>query len=321
MNKPPSFRRTLAGLRWVWVLAAAGSAAAAETPPRLPLLLDGARAGDQIVVVGERGFIAQAASEAKTWREPPRVTRATLTAISFADPGSTGAAATGWAVGHDALILATHDGGQTWTKQFQGDNLQDSFLCVLALGPQHAIAAGAYGLYADTGDGGRTWSPRSIVEGDAHFYALARGSTGALYLAGERGTVLRSADEGRTWQPIGPKSTATLFGVLPLGDKSLLTHGLGGHVFRSGDDGGSWTEIPTPHRVMLATAVRLKSNAILLAGYAGTQLISDDDGRSFRPLPSPAKAVSKLLELPNGDVLSLGEMGAVVIPGATLKPR
>ncbi len=40
-------------------------------------------------------------------------TRQLLTAVYFVDDKN------GWAVGHDAQILASADGGLTWTKQFE----------------------------------------------------------------------------------------------------------------------------------------------------------------------------------------------------------
>jgi photosystem II stability/assembly factor-like uncharacterized protein len=314
LKKPPTLRRTLVVVRWVSWLVGVFAASGGEPPPRL-LLLDGARVGGDYIAVGERGTILRSSTNGQSWRELPRVTQATLTAVSFAEGGAADATPhQGWAVGHDALILATNDRGQTWTQQFQGKNLEDSFLCVLALGPQHAIAAGAYGLFAETTDGGVTWSQRTIVEGDAHFYALVRAPAGQLYLCGERGTLLRSADQGRTWKPIGPASTSTLFGVLPLADDTLLAHGLSSRIFRTSDDGASWQEITTPQPVLLASALKLSGGAIMLAGYAGTLLISEDNGRSFRTVPSPTKAIAKLIELPSGDVLALGEAGVAVVP-------
>src|SRR5690348_14980118 len=118
---------------------------AADVRPRM-LLLDAALSGQAVVTVGERGTILRSSDNARTWQRAPSGTRATLTGIAFAPAF----AKSGWAVGHDALILATTDGGLTWAKQFQGDDLQDSFLDVIALDEKRAIAIGAYALYAQT---------------------------------------------------------------------------------------------------------------------------------------------------------------------------
>jgi len=285
---------------------------AAGISPRM-LLLDGAIVGSELVVVGDRGTILRSSDRAHTWRAVPRATAATLTGISFAaHPGTAGTA--GWAVGHDALILGTTDGGRTWSKQFQGGNLQDSFLDVLALDARHVIAVGAYAMYFETKDGGKTWSKRKVTEDDHHFNRLTRGPTGTLYLAGERGTLLKSQDAGATWSAIATPYDGSFFGILPLDARSLLAYGLRGHVFRSTDDGATWTRIATPQAVILATALKLKSGAILLAGGTGALLTSADDGVTFSPAAqSPTKAIAELIELPDGGLLALGEAGAMRI--------
>ena len=114
------------------------------------LLLDGAFAGPDIVAVGERGTIIRSVDHALTWETVAAVTTATLTGVAFAEDGKHG-----WAVGHDALILATTDAGRSWHKQWQGSNLSDSFLDVLVLTPTDVIAVGAYGLFLRSADGGQ----------------------------------------------------------------------------------------------------------------------------------------------------------------------
>ena len=121
----------------------------ASIVPRM-LLLDGAVVGPENVAVGERGAILRSSDNGRTWQAVAVPATPTLTGVSFG-PGSS----QGWAVGHDALILATSDAGRTWQKQWQGDNLQDSFLGVLALDSRRIIAVGAYGLFVVSIDGGK----------------------------------------------------------------------------------------------------------------------------------------------------------------------
>ncbi len=288
------------------VALAAVTLSAAGIVPRM-LLLDGAVVGGDLIVVGDRGTILRSADQAHTWQAAPRATMTTLTGISFPANSS----ATGWAVGHDALILGTADCGRTWVKQFQGENLQDSFLDVLALDARHIIAVGAYAMYFETKDGGQIWTKRRITEDDYHYNRLTRGPTGTLYLAGERGTLIKSADLGATWTKIATAYDGSFFGILPLEAATLLAYGLRGHVFRSTDDGATWTRIATPQAVILATAVRLKSGGLLVAGGTGALLSSADGGLKFSPAPqSPTKAIAELIELPDGGILALGEAGA-----------
>jgi photosystem II stability/assembly factor-like uncharacterized protein len=281
---------------------------AAEPATVRGLLLDGALAGDAIVAVGERGAILRSTDHARTWQPAKSTATATLTGVAFAPD-----AAHGWAVGHDALILATTDGGRTWTKQYQGESLQDSFLDILAVDAQRVFAVGAYGLFAATEDGGRTWTRRKITDDDYHLNRISRGPTGSLYLAGEHGTLLRSHD-GEKWTPIPSPYDGSFYGILPLDARTLIAHGLRGRVFRSTDDGATWQPVATPEPVLMATAALLHSNLVVFAGNSRSLFISRDRGLSVTAMPEAfGGAVAELIELPDGVLLALGEFGAAVI--------
>jgi len=288
--------------------------AAGEPPLPRGLLLDGAVSGSVAVVVGERGSIWVSRAPTAGWSRVDAPTRATLTGVALAPPTADGAPGIGWAVGHDAIVLGTRDGGATWTRQFQGENLQDSFLDVLALDARHAIAVGAYGLYLSTRDGGTTWERRQIREGDAHLNRISRSAAGTLFLAGESGTLLRSRDEGLNWTPLRAPYEGSFHGVLPLDRRTLIAHGLRGHLYRSADEGDTWQEIAPPVVGLLATGLRLRSNLILIGGPPRALALSRDYGRTFSLVPgAPSTAVAELLELPDGSVLALGEAGATPV--------
>jgi photosystem II stability/assembly factor-like uncharacterized protein len=286
-----------------------GIVRAADVAPTM-LLLDGATVGSEIIAVGELGTILRSGDQARTWQAAPAPTHATLTGVSFASDNQHG-----WAVGHDALILTTADAGRTWMKQFQGDNLQDSFLDVLAIDARRAIAIGAYGLYCQTSDGGKTWERRKIADDDYHFNRLARGPTDTVYLAGEHGTLLRSADNGAKWTKLSAPYSGSFYGILPLAQRILIAHGMSGRVYRSADDGVTWTQLETPQPVLLAAGTKLRSNYFVLAGHARALLISRDYGKTVAPLSvTLGTAVAELLELNDGSLLALGEAGATVLP-------
>lgn len=306
-----SLRRLAATLFCAALGSAAACAADVLVTPRM-LLLDGAIVGTAAIAVGERGTILRSTDQGGSWRRLASPTRATLTGVSFA---AQAAPRLGWAVGHDAIILHTSDGGQTWAKQFQGDNLQDSLLDVLALDAQRVIAVGAYGLALVTTDGGQTWRKRTFIADDFHFNRISRAPGGVLYLAGERGTLLRSADLGETWQPLAAPYEGSFYGVLPLDRRTLLAYGLRGHAYLSADDGATWRPLPAPAPVLLATAVKLRNNDLVLAGQARALFVSRDQGRTLQAAPGALPtALAELLELPDGRLLALGEAGATVLP-------
>ena len=90
--------------------AGAGVEEAVEAPLAIrSLLLDGAAVGSRLVVVGERGHILLSTDDGASWTQAKVPTRVLLTAVHMHDERA------GWTVGHDATILRTRDGGETWT--------------------------------------------------------------------------------------------------------------------------------------------------------------------------------------------------------------
>jgi len=298
------------------LLLAAGGFALGLIPARsesvVPnmLLLDGALLEQRLLAVGERGTILSSPDQGRTWNRVACPEKTTLTAISFAPGGRHG-----WIVGHDALILTTADGGLTWSKQWQGENLTDSFLDVLALDDRHVIAVGAFGLCMETTDGGVTWQSRLLLEEDYHLNRLTRGPTGTLYLAGEHGTLLRSRDQGASWDAIHSPYDGSFYGILPLSDRRLLAHGLRGRLYVSDSDGDEWTPLANERRVLLLTAVQAAPGRIIAAGQARAFFAIDGTAMTLEPcFPGMQTAVAELLLLPDGSLLALGEAGVTRLP-------
>jgi photosystem II stability/assembly factor-like uncharacterized protein len=300
------YRRILSALAVPVLVCAAG----ASTVASRTLLLDAALAGGAVVAVGEGGAILRSSDSGHVWQAMASPTEATLTGISFSP-----AARHGWAVGHDALILTTDDGGLTWRKSWQGDNLQLSFLDVCALDDRHVLAVGAYGLCLETTDGGKNWIHRKILEDDMHLNRINRGPGASLYLAGEHGTLLRSTDDGKTWAPIATPYQGSFYGILPLDSHTLLAHGLRGHLYRSEDNGDTWTLVNVPQPTLIATALRLADGTLVFAGQSRGLYLSRDGGRTVSVWSARmTAAVAELVQLPDGTILALGEAGATILP-------
>jgi len=289
-----------------------GQLLAAAAPGPQMLLLDGAVVGADILAVGERGAILGSPDQGRTWLARPSPTQTTLTGIAFAPEGRRG-----WAVGHDALILTTQDGGRTWSRQWQGGNLTDSLLDVIALDANRVIAVGAFGLYLETNDGGATWQQRRLLEEDYHLNRITRGPTGTLYLAGEHGTLLRSRDAGATWDGIHSPYDGSFYGILPLGDTTLLAYGLRGRVYLSTDDGDTWEQVPNEQRNLMLTALAVGPARVIAAGQARAFVAVDLAERTVQPAYIEMQtAVAELLLLPDGSLLCLGEAGVTLLPAA-----
>ena len=295
--------------------AGAGAAEAVEAPLAVEsLLLDGAVAGERVVVVGERGHILISDDDGASWTQAKVPTRVLLTAVHMHDER------TGWAVGHDAVILHTGDGGETWTMVHQAPDEELPLLDVWFRDELTGFAVGAYGYFLATEDGGETWVARTISEDDFHLNALVpvveRSSESQpapsqrLYIAAEAGVAYRSEDAGKTWRELPSPYAGSWFGGLALDEKQVLLTGLRGHLFRSEDAGETWSQVPTDTHATLTGAVRLPSGSIVITGLEGSVLTSEDGGRSVsaRRLPS-RKGISAALPLADGGVLLIGEFG------------
>lgn len=200
----------------------------AEMMPRAPyeLLLDVENTGAGLVAVGARGHAVRS-QDGLHWEQGEVPVRATLTAVDFVDGQY------GWAVGHAAAILATRDGGRTWTLQNYEPELEQPFLDVIFFDRERGFAVGAYDMFYKTGDGGETWTEYepSLSLGEWHLNAITRLDDGTLVIAGETGLLSKSTDGGETWQLIEGPYAGSYFGIEKLGPRGVLLYGLRGHVF------------------------------------------------------------------------------------------
>jgi photosystem II stability/assembly factor-like uncharacterized protein len=304
----------VAGLAAMALLALGVPPAGAEILPEagpLPkvtmerlLLIDAAHKGSRVVAVGDRGYIVLSDDNGNTWRRAKSPAAPLLTAVEFVD------AAKGWAVGHDSVILATSDGGETWTQQFSAPAEQRPLLDVLFLDANVGYAIGAYGAFHETADGGKTWNDRKVIEDDKHLNAFVRLPEGRLIILGEAGTILASKDEGRTWSPVASPYKGSLFGGVVADDGAVVAFGLRGRIFRSTDAGATWKAVDNPSVATLLGGTKLPDGALVIAGNGGTVLVSRDNGQSFVPLATGStKAFAKAVLGPPGAVILFGETG------------
>lgn len=258
---------------------------AVESPAaQTSLLLDIARAGQRLVAVGDRGHILYSDNEGQSWLQARVPTQQLLTAVFFVDEQS------GWAVGHDALILHTSDAGQTWTRQYDDLDQEAPLLDVWFKDHNTGYAVGAYGMLLVTHNGGQTWqSIGDMLENEDgyHLNAIEGVSADGIFIVGEMGGMFRSRDAGASWETVDSPYSGSLFGVIAgQHSQELVVYGLRGHIFRSIDFGESWqaTVVNTdngPLKFGLAGGTQLDNGDIVIVGHGGTVLRSDDAGLSF----------------------------------------
>ena len=257
---------------------------AAPAAPRA-MLLGLARAGDGAVAVGERGVVLLADAAGAAVRQADSVpVDATLTAVHFID------ASRGWAVGHWGAILATTDGGRSWTQQ-RLDLAEDRPLfAVHFIDAQHGVAVGLWSLVLGTDDGGRNWRevelevPPGARKADLNLLGLFADAGGRLYATAERGMVLVSADGGRHWRYLATGAKGSLWSGVALGDGTLIVGGQRGALWRSEDGGAHWEPIASGGKSSI-TALAARDKQVAAVGLDGYVATSADAGRSFTAQP------------------------------------
>ena len=162
------------------------------------------------VAVGERGHILLSTDGGKNWRQVAAPTRRTLTGVFLIDDQ------TAWAVGHQSVILKSGDGGETWAKANAENDPETAYLDILFLDAKTGFIVGSYGKFLSTSDGGKTWT-EAKQDDDPHFSHIIPAPDGGLWLTGEFGTVRRSGDRARRWEPLATPYEGTFFGTLALG--------------------------------------------------------------------------------------------------------
>ena len=278
------------------------------------LLLDVHGRGERALAVGERGHILLTTDGGRNWRQVPAPTRRTLTGVFLIDDQ------TAWAVGHQSVILKSGDGGETWAKANTENDPETGYLDVLFLDAKTGFIVGSYGKFLSTSDGGNNWT-EAKQDNDPHFSHIIATPDGGLWLTGEFGTVRRSGDRAKHWEPLATPYEGTFFGALPLAKGGAVVFGLRGNIFRS-EDGKAWKQVESPTQSLLHGGLALADGRLVLTAAAGQLLVSADEGHSFRLATMPgaeSATATSLWQAADGGVLLTSDKGVHRLELADLK--
>ena len=281
-------------------------------------------ADNMLVAVGERGHIL-ISQDAIEWQQAKVPVQANLNSVYFVNKQY------GWAVGHDATILATSDAGATWHLQHFSPQMDKPFFDVYFSDQLNGIAVGAYGLFYRTIDGGVSWQNEfhaellsednqdylaELKETDPEMYDIELGAIlphfnriyadgNVLYLVGEAGFAAKSTDNGRQWQRLDEFYIGSLFDITRTPQMSLMAVGLRGHAFESTDQGASWQQVDLAESATFNSVFADDSGRLYLVGNAGSLYLSKDEGKSFIDLSqTDGKAIVNGLRWNNNLVLA-----------------
>lgn len=329
------------------IQATAGNAAGSLDPldplsrkaavvPNAPasVLIAATRADQRVIVAGENGIVLFSDDAAAHWQQAAVPVSVTLTAMSFAD------AERGWAVGHSGVVLATTDGGRTWTRQLDGraiaglpeeaaagaddgdppplPNAGDPLLDVLFLDANEGFAIGAFGLFLHTADGGAHWTRASArlpnPDGN-HLYGI-RLIGDRLYVVGERGAVFVSSDRGAHFEALKTPYEGSFFGLTGNADGAVVVFGLQGRAFVSTDHGAHWNDVGGDGSSAWTGGATLDDGRMVLVGQAGDVRLQQAAGGRFDRWSGKQPPLSAVAAGPDGRLVAVGPRGVHVIETA-----
>ena len=257
-----------------------------------------------LIAAGERGHVLKSI-DGTSWDQMSVPVQSTLTSVTFVG------VKLGWAVGHDATIIHTNDGGVSWQIQQFMPEREKPLLDVAFKDEKNGIAVGAYGQFFRTSDGGQNWHeefhqeflPIEDIEyldelkmEDEEAYLDERSTIlphfnrivldgRTAFIVGEVGLIAKSNDFGKTWSQFDSVYNGSFFDIERTQAGNLITAGLRGNVFRSLRNGTPWGHVKTNTTSLINDIVLTSDDRVLLLGNNGTLLISDDDGQRFRSRP------------------------------------
>ncbi|MDF1686572.1 MAG: YCF48-related protein [Parvibaculaceae bacterium] len=277
------------------------------------LLLDAAKAGDRLVAVGEFGHIVLSDDGGKTWTQAKEVrSQVALNSVMFVNDK------VGFAAGHDATVLKTTDGGETWRVFYRDTEFENPLLAVHFEDENKGYAVGAFSLMVETMDGGETWKTRPVFEGnpnDYHLNDIYRSKAGTLLIPSEFGIVYRSTDGGASFEEIQTDYEGSFWSGLGLSDGSILVYGMRGNIYRSVDEGLTWQPVEADTQKSFGGGVELDDGTVVLSGLNGAVAYSTDMGKSFKTYSRPDRAgFNAVIGGADDTIIIFGVPGLKVMP-------
>ncbi len=268
-------------------------------------LLSVTTVGDALIGVGLHGLIQRSADQGRTWQQLDSPVSSDLVQVRFRDERN------GWIVGHDAVVLHTSNGGDSWQVQLDGRRLL-------------TLLNAYYGPRAEKGDESAALVLREV--------AMAAGSSatpdvlaaplldvlfddrGKGFAVGAFGMLLHSTDDGQNWEPWIERSD---------NDRRMHLYGLAEHAgtFYVGGEQGvvlrldasqqRFVKVETPYTGTYF-GVRAFDGLLLAYGLRGNLFASRDDGQQWQPVQTHLNS-SLVSIVEQGDALVVVSQGGQMV--------
>ncbi len=188
------------------------------------------------------------------------------------------AAGAAFAVGDDATILASTDGGATWARQTAPAGLTAHLRAAAFRTATAGTAVGDDGTILATTDGGATWSRQTAPGGlTAHLRGVAIPSATAGFAVGDDATILTTTNGGTTWAAqSAPAGTGHLRAVAFPSATAGFAVGDEATILATADGGATWTAQTTPVELGIGPG-RMYLDGVLVENDAAVALANQPD--------------------------------------------
>jgi photosystem II stability/assembly factor-like uncharacterized protein len=184
----------------------------------------------------------------------------------------------GWAVGGGGAIWHTNDGGESWGGQSSG--VTTDLTEVAFVGPEFGWIAGDEGTILHTEDAGSTWKKQNSGTSD-NLWSLTFVTKQLGWAAGANGTILHTEDGGNSWKPQNSGTVRGLIGLAFVTNSSVWAVGQKGVILHTENGGRTWNFQPSGTRLDLMSAAFVTPQLGWVVGRKGIILHTSDGGSTW----------------------------------------
>jgi|GEM_PF-3301062 len=184
----------------------------------------------------------------------------------------------GWAVGSGGAIWHTSDGGESWGGQKSGATTD--LTQIAFVGPEFGWTVGDDGTILHTEDGGSNWKKQNSGTSD-NLWSVAFVTKHSGWAAGGNGTILHTDDGGNSWKPQNTGTVRGLIGLSFTTTSSGWAVGQRGTILHTENGGITWNFQSSGTRSDLMSAAFVTPRLGWVAGRGGIILHTEDGGDTW----------------------------------------